>query len=111
MKPKTILIIDDEKDFGLLMQHHFASKNYQVLLAYNIADGMKYLQTEKPDYIFLDNNLPDGYGWGVTDYILANHPGARLNLISGLNAPKTSSTTFKILEKPISWDDINKIVE
>ena len=111
MKPKKILIIDDEKDFGLLMKDRFSSAHYEITVAYTIADGLRYLEKEKPDFIFLDNNLPDGYGWSVTEYILSNYPGIKLNLISGLNPPKTSSTSFRILGKPVSWQEITEIIE
>jgi len=60
---KKILIIDDEKDFGLLLKD-FLTKKYEVYLSHTIEDGMKTLEEIKPDYIFLDNNLPDGLGWG-----------------------------------------------
>lgn len=111
MKAKKILLIDDEKDFGLLMRSFFSPKNYEVHHALTLADGMKALEELKPDYIFLDNNLPDGLGWGKTEYILVNYPMAQLNLISAYHVPKTSASSFRILEKPLLLDDLSKIFE
>jgi DNA-binding response OmpR family regulator len=111
MKSKKVLIIDDEKDFGFLMKSFFSPKNYEVFLAYTLADGMKLLEEQNPDIIFLDNNLPDGLGWGKTEYILVNHPLAQLNLISALNVPKTSASSFRILEKPLRFEELKKIME
>jgi DNA-binding response OmpR family regulator len=111
MKNKKILIIDDEKDFGFLMKSFFSPKNYDVHIAYTLADGMKMLDEENPDVIFLDNNLPDGLGWGKTEYILVHHPTAQLNLISALNVPKTSASTFRILEKPLHFEELQKIMD
>ena len=108
---KKILIIDDEKDFGFLMKSFFLPKNYDVFIAYTLAAGMKMLAEENPDFIFLDNNLPDGLGWGETEYILVHHPLAQLNLISALKVPKTSSSTFRILEKPLSFQALQKAME
>ena len=99
MKKRKVLIIDDEEDFGMLMKRFFSQKNYDVYVAYTISDGLKLLDEHLPDIIFLDNNLPDGYGWDKTDYILSTYPQTQLNLISALNVPKTSSSSFRILEK------------
>jgi len=108
---KKILIIDDEKDFGLLLKGYFTGKKYDVSLSHTIEDGMKVLDEIKPDYIFLDNNLPDGLGWGKTDYILNKYPDCQLNLISAYQVPKTNAKNFRILEKPISIEELNSLVE
>jgi DNA-binding response OmpR family regulator len=111
MKNRKILVIDDEKDFGFLMKSFFSPKNYEVFVAYTLADGMKILAEQNPDIIFLDNNLPDGLGWGKTEYILIHHPLAQLNLISALNVPKTSASSFRILEKPLKFEELRRIME
>jgi len=109
MKIKKVLIIDDEEDFGMLMKRFFSQKNYEVFVAYTIEDGMKILDDETPDVVFLDNNLPDGYGWDKTEYILAKYPLTQLNLISALNVPKTSASSFRILEKQMLLKELPKM--
>lgn len=109
MKIKKVLIIDDEKDFGMLMERFFTQKKYEVFVAYTIEDGMKILDEQKPDVIFLDNNLPDGYGWDKTEYILETYPHIQLNLISALNVPKTSASSFRILEKQMLLKELPKL--
>jgi DNA-binding response OmpR family regulator len=109
MKNRKVLIIDDEVDFGMLMRRFFSQKNYEVHVAHTIAEGMKLLDMEHPDIIFLDNNLPDGYGWDKTDYILTTYPQIQLNLISALNVPKTSASSFRILEKQMLLKELPKM--
>jgi DNA-binding response OmpR family regulator len=109
MKNRKVLIIDDERDFGMLMNRFFSEKKFDVFVAYTIADGMKVLEEQQPDIIFLDNNLPDGYGWDKTEFILATYPNAQLNLISALNVPKTSASTFRILEKQLLLKELPKM--
>jgi DNA-binding response OmpR family regulator len=109
MKARKVLIIDDEVDFGVLMRNFFVPRQYEVYVAHTIAEGMKILDREKPDLIFLDNQLPDGFGWGKTEFILHNHPQATLNLISALEVPVTSSTGFRILHKPDLKDELQKM--
>lgn len=106
---KKILIIDDEVDFGLLMTSFFNKKEFEVFVAHTIADGLQALEDQKPDFVFLDNNLPDGLGWGKTEFILMNYPNTRLNLISALDVPKTSASNFHILYKPAMREELNRI--
>ena len=109
MKNKKVLIIDDEEDLGILFQRFFIPKHIDVYVAHTIADGMRLLEEQNPDFLFLDNNLPDGLGWGKTEYILINYPKTQLNLISALDVPKTSASTFRILEKPLLLEELTKM--
>jgi DNA-binding NtrC family response regulator len=111
MKRKKILVVDDEADFTLLMTEYFTNRGFDVYTAGSISEGLKILADERPEYIFLDNNLPDGLGWGNIEYILVNYPKTQLNLISAFHVPKTSSSAFRILEKPLLLEDLKKLVE
>jgi len=108
---KKVLIIDDEEDLGLILTKYFTKKKYQVYVSYTIEEGMKILEKEQPDFIFLDNNLPDGSGWVKTNYILSKYPNIQLHLISAYNVPKTSATSFRILEKPLNLVELDKLFE
>ncbi len=108
---KKVLIIDDEEDLGVILTKYFTKKKFQVYVSYTIEEGMKILESEQPDYIFLDNNLPDGSGWVKTNYILSKYPKIQLNLISAYNVPKTSSKSFRILEKPLNLAELDKLFE
>ncbi len=109
MKKRKLLVIDDEEDFGFLMKSFFTSRGFEVFIALTLAEGMKILKDERPDIVFLDNNLPDGLGWGITEHILVNYPKTQLNLISALNVPKTSASAFRILEKPLRWEELSEL--
>jgi DNA-binding NtrC family response regulator len=111
MKTKKILIVDDEEDFNLLVRTYFSSNGYEVYTAVNIKEGLRILDEEHPDFMFLDNNLPDGLGWGNVEHILMNYPNTQINLISAFHVPKTSSSSFRILEKPLLMEDLIKLVE
>lgn len=111
MFKRKILIIDDEKDFCLLLSSYFTKNNYDVYISYSLADGMKRLEILGPDIVFLDNNLPDGLGWEKIEYILEHYQGIRLNLISAyyLNTAILSRfPTVKLWEKPLNVNELNK---
>ena len=105
MVKKKILLIDDDRDFGLLFTNFFIGKDFNVLLAYNLREGMEALEQFRPEFIFLDNGLPDGQGWAKADFILAEYPLAQLNLISAWTADSPSGKA-RILEKPINMTDL-----
>ncbi len=109
MKRKKVLIIDDEVDFGFLMNEFFSKKECVVFVANSIATGLGLLQQERPDYLLLDNNLPDGLGWSKTEFIVANYPKTNLILISAMEVPTTNSSSFRILYKPLLAGELIKI--
>lgn len=111
MKRKKILVIDDDNDFKFLMQSLFTPNGCKVYGAGNIKEGLRILDEEHPDVIFLDNNLPDGLGWENSEFIRANYPQIQLNLISAYHVPKTDTASFRILEKPIGLEELNRIME
>jgi len=110
MKCKKILVIDDEKDFQILMHSFFSTNGHQVFVADTIKEGLAILDEEHPDYIFLDNKLPDGLGWESAEFILKRYPQVHLNLISANDVPKTLTSRFRILEKPLHFEEMNKLI-
>lgn len=111
MKRKKILVVDDEVDFTFLMKSFFGANGYKVYVAGNIKEGLRILDEEHPDVVFLDNNLPDGLGWENSEFIREKYPEIQLNLISAYHVPKTSTSSFRILEKPILLEELNKYIE
>ena len=105
MIKRKILLIDDDRDFGLLFTNFFIGKDFEVLLAFNLREGMEALERERPEFIFLDNGLPDGRGWGQADFIQSEYPLAQLSLISAW-AAESPAGSARILEKPINMTDL-----
>lgn len=107
-----ILIVDDEEDFCLIMKNYFNRKGFEVLLAFRLQDGLNLIKEEKPDVLFLDNNLPDGEGWNSTYAILKENPTLKINLISAYKEKTNEFNSFSnvnILGKPISIRELEKI--
>ena len=104
-----MLIIDDEADFGLLLKRFFRNLDYTVYITTTLAEGLAMLETMEPDFIFLDNNLPDGMGWKIKEKILKMCPNTHLNLISSDHYMGKTHPSMDILEKPISVDDLNRL--
>jgi DNA-binding response OmpR family regulator len=69
----TLLCIDDDQDDLDLFQEAVrnVSSSHQCLVARNGRDGMKILESVKPDFIFLDINMPGLGGWDLVKMIRA----------------------------------------
>jgi len=63
MKPKKILMVDDEVDLVETVRFPLEMEGYQVLVSYNGEDALNQARKENPDLIILDIMLPklDGY--------------------------------------------------
>lgn len=111
MQPfKKILIVDDEIDLCLLLKTYLSSKKHDVHIAHSLSNGMALIEMVKPDILFLDNNLPDGYGWEHIASIAHINPAMELYLMSAFQPSLPTipaGTKYTIIEKPISLSDLN----
>ena len=109
---KKVLIIDDEVDLCLLLKTYLNRKNYEVYYSHTLKDGMQQFQQVNPDILFLDNNLPDGFGWEKAAALLERRPGLQLHLISAYqpNTPDNASNSFKVWEKPLTLKDLDNYI-
>lgn len=65
MEPCKILMIDDSAELRRVLRMAFASmrSEYQMLEAGSLAAGRALLESEQPDLLVLDAELPDGSGF------------------------------------------------
>ena len=101
-----VLVIDDEQDICSLLNSFLTSQGYDVRTSHTLTDGMKVMDEIQPDIIFLDNNLPDGFGWDKIDFIQKTFPLSKINLISAYKFIPGSikdNPSIGLIEKPISF--------
>jgi response regulator of citrate/malate metabolism len=116
-----IVIIEDEKDLGVLMRNflvrqlNIKSPDASVKVATTLAEGFACVQLLKPNWIFIDNNLPDGKGIEQIQQIKSANPelGAIIVMMSAMTnlreeAFKKGADYF--LDKPISFVEVKTIL-
>ncbi len=112
---KKVLIIDDEVDTCLLLSNYFTKHGCDVTCSNSLSEGLQLLDVVNPDIIFLDNNLPDGFGWEVTSFILNKKPTADLHLITAYNNSmfdsKKAADKVRLWQKPISFKKLDEILK
>ena len=111
---KTVLVIDDERDFCELIKNILLREDFIVDCAFTLEEAEGKLR-EHPQIVLLDNNLPDGSG---LDY-LQMHPVPFMNSsVIVITADPTESIkekaklegTVAFLAKPFSVQTIRDMV-
>ena len=59
---RSILLIDDEQSFRVIMESALTGEGYTVHTAGTLAEGRALWQQELPELVIIDRNLPDGDG-------------------------------------------------
>jgi DNA-binding response OmpR family regulator len=67
MDPKKILIVDDERDIVKALMIRLRSSGYDVVIAYDGAQGIFVANKEIPDLVILDIRMPAGDGFSVAE--------------------------------------------
>jgi DNA-binding response OmpR family regulator len=62
---KKILVVDDERDIVRALMIRLQTSGYEVVTAFDGAQGVFMAHKEKPDLIILDIRMPAGDGFSV----------------------------------------------
>ena len=112
--PKTILVIDDDKQFRDFLVELLGSKGYQVYAAENGKAGAVVFRNLTPDLVITDIVMPEQDGIGLLVEIKKNAPDLPVIAISGGNMGFGSSYLLMadklganaIMDKPFSPADL-----
>jgi len=113
-----IVIIEDEVELGALIRNFIRNqaKNQEtlptVILSTNLFDGLQQVNDVQPEWIFLDNNLPDGKGINEIKTIKTLVKNTRVIVMSAmtnLREKAIENGADYFLDKPISLKAIRTI--
>ena len=111
-----VLIVEDEIDICFLLTGILRKKNLQTTFVNSIHEAQNLLAIQHPSILFLDNNLPDGYGVDFIYQIKNSHPLTRIIMITADDAIANKNKALKagadfFIGKPFTIDTINKIID
>ena len=107
----TILVIDDEPGIRQTLALILEDEKYNVLCAGDAHAGIKLLEENKVNLIFLDVLLPKLGGLEALEQIRQRWPGLEIIMISGhgnidMAVRAVKGGAFDFLEKPLSLEKI-----
>jgi len=108
-----IIIIDDEPDLCFLLSGMLRSYGYQVTYFHTLKSGVEGAMADRPDWVIVDNNLPDGLGWEGANEILKTHESTHIIKISANpDSPRTDNRyNIHYLIKPIKVQSIVELID
>ena len=88
---QTILIVDDFKDYAVLLEKNLKTEGYQTKIVNDGENAIRTAKTDKPDLILLDIMMPNIGGTEVRielmkDVVTKNIP---IIFLTGLRAPRS----------------------
>ena len=116
-----IVIIEDEKDLGILMRNFLVKQlniklsDSSIKVVTSLTEGLHCIKQMNPDWIFLDNNLPDGKGIDELEGLKSNgQNGSRARIVMMGAMTNLREEAFRkgadfFLDKPISFVEIQNI--
>jgi DNA-binding response OmpR family regulator len=107
-----IIIIDDEPDLCFLLSGMLTSYGYKVTYFHTLQSGIDGAVSGRPDWVIIDNNLPDGLGWEGANEILKTHEHTHIIKISANpDSPRTDNRyNIHYLIKPIKVQSIVDLI-
>ena len=66
---KRILIVEDQEDNRTILRDVLSTVGYDLIEAFNGEDGVRLAQSERPDLILMDIQLPKMDGYEATQQI------------------------------------------
>lgn len=114
----TILLVDDNEDSRIMLRRFLDSHGYRVLEAVNGLEAVELAQSECPDLILLDLNMPVLDGLVATERIRASRAACRNVPIIAITAFDTYGMKEAALEagcnsyisKPVDFDQITRLL-
>lgn len=106
-------IIDDEKDLCFLLEKILELKNFDATSANSIKEADEILCSFNPTVVFLDNQLPDGFGINFIPWIKKSLPGTKVVMMTAYHSEHDKREAFEngadfFLMKPLSPQVIEK---
>ncbi|HAH32328.1 MAG TPA: diguanylate cyclase response regulator [Elusimicrobia bacterium] len=98
MPDKTILVVDDDPNVGLLISAVLKKYDYSVVTLYSGAEVVDFLQNKKPDLILLDLRMPGLDGYALCKRVREN-PDTRdipIIILSGVSEVDAKVSTIEL---------------
>ena len=110
---KSILIVEDDITYGMMLKTWLGKKGFQVASASNVARARKHLETEDVDLILSDLRLPDHDGTDLLRWMADGGKAIPLIIMTGYADIQSAVQAMKMgardyVAKPVNPDELLK---
>jgi DNA-binding response OmpR family regulator len=91
VQTKRILVVDDERDIVKALTIRLQRAGYEVVTAFDGAQGIFMAHKEKPDLIILDVRMPAGNGFSVAEKLKQSMSTIAIPVIFLTGSPEKNS--------------------
>lgn len=115
-RPRKILIVEDDTGLASLLRINLERQNYECLTAQTLEHARALIQTEAPDALVLDLELPDGDGLSLLGLLPGTAKTGRRTpviVITGSDraVKKGESSIVEWLQKPFHQGNLSAAVD
>lgn len=112
----TILVIDDDTSFCIMLKTFLQKKGYDVTNAFTAEEAEELIKNQKFDIVLTDIRLPDSDGLAILKSVKEIHFDTQVILMTGYTDIKTAVKAMKTgaydyVGKPINPDEILHTIE
>jgi two-component system, NtrC family, response regulator HydG len=110
---KSILIVEDDITFGMMLKTWLGKKGFEVTSVSNIARAKKHIETHTPDLILSDLRLPDQDGIHLLMWMNKQSLNIPLIIMTGYADIQSAVQAIKLgardyIAKPVNPDELLK---
>jgi two-component system nitrogen regulation response regulator GlnG len=116
MSNKTIIIAEDDESIRLVTSRYLQDLGYEVILASNLKELWKLIESNKGDALITDVMLPDGELFDILPQIIEYRESLPVIVVSAKNNLQTAISAtkqgaYEYLPKPFDLDELQKLVK
>ena len=110
---KSILIVEDDITFGMMLKTWLGKKGFEVDSASNIARAKRCIEAQMPDLILSDLRLPDQDGIHLLKWMNEQHMDIPLIIMTGYADIQSAVQAIKLgardyIAKPVNPEELLK---
>lgn len=116
MKPKKILLIDDEMEAVNLLSGFLTLRGFDIAVAFDGEEALKKFDMEKPDIILCDIKMPKMDGFQLIKELRNTKRWVPIIMISALTEPVNIFKSYDLeadhyITKPIDLENALRVIK
>src|SRR3989338_1929369 len=110
-----ILVVDDDESVAGALRQFLESEGHGCRVASNAADGLQFIEEQRPDLVLMDIRMPGVDGLAALDQARARFPGLCVVMMTGYGTSQTSidamkAGAFDYITKPPDLDALRGLI-